>query len=178
MSSIGHGARSLDEFVAALEAAGIREVVDVRTAPASRKHPHFGSDALARSLEGRGMRYLHLGELGGWRRSRPDSANVALRSPGFRGYADHLESEEFARGYATLLQVARAVPTAFMCAETLWWRCHRRILADRLVADGWEVVHLLRPGESTPHRLSREGHVVGGRLTYDRAEVALPLDAL
>ena len=173
--SVGHGARVLDEFVAMLEDAGVRTIADVRTAPASRKHPHFAGPALARSLEARGIGYVHLAELGGWRRPRHDSPNAALRSPGFRGYADHLTSAEFGRGYARLTDLGRGAPTAFMCAETLWWRCHRRILSDRLVADGWEVMHLLAPGKREPHRLSKEARLVDGALVYDRAPVGASL---
>jgi uncharacterized protein (DUF488 family) len=174
--SIGHGARALEEFLATLDAAGLRALADIRTAPASRKHPHFGGSALARALEEHGVLYTHLKELGGWRRTRPDSPHVALRSPGFRGYADHLGSEEFARGYARLTDLARTLPTAYMCAETLWWRCHRRILSDRLVADGWEVIHLRRPREDEAHRMTKEARLSSDRLVYDGGAVSLLAD--
>lgn len=164
--SVGHGARSLDEFLATLD-ANVAAIADVRTAPASRRHPHFGREALSRTLEERGILYVHLPGLGGWRRPRPDSPHVALRSAPFRGYADHLATQEFALARERLEQLAAERPTAYLCAETLWWRCHRRILSDRLVAGGWEVVHLLRPGESEPHRLTPGARVVEGELVYD-----------
>jgi len=167
--SVGHGARSIDEFLATLQGVGITALVDIRTAPGSRKHPQFGRDALAKSLEAVGIRYLHLKGLGGFRRAVADSPNVALRSPAFRGYADHMGTEEFARAYGELVAIADAETTAYMCAETLWWRCHRRILSDRLAADGWEVLHLLRPGETRPHRPSPEARLADGRLVYDGA---------
>jgi len=144
----------------------VRVVADVRTAPGSRKHPHFGRRALEASLAERGIRYVHLPELGGFRRALPDSSNMGLRNVAFRGYADHAATDEFARGYARLTELAREMPTAFMCAETLWWRCHRRILADRLSLDGWEVTHVVRAGKSDPHLLSPEARLVGGTLTY------------
>ena len=171
--SMGHGARSIEEFLATLEQAGIEALVDIRTAPGSRKHPHFGRDALAEALGGKGIRYLHLKRLGGFRRALADSPNVALRSSAFRGYADHMASEEFAHAYRELVETATAETTACMCAETLWWRCHRRILSDRLAADGWEVLHLMKPGEILPHRPSPEARLQGGLLIYDGAAARL-----
>lgn len=165
--SIGHGAQPLAQFLETLREGGIGTLADVRTAPRSRKHPHFDGAALAASLRDAGIDYVHLKGLGGWRRADPSSPHAALRSPGFRGYADHLSSAEFARYYAILQEHARSRPTAYMCAETMWWRCHRRILSDRLFADDWSVLHLLRPGESEPHRLAKEARIVGGRLLYD-----------
>lgn len=171
--SIGHGARSLEDFLATLDAAGIRALADIRTAPASLRHPHFAGSALAPTLKARGIQYEHFKELGGWRRARPDSPQVALRSAGFRGYADHLGSAEFARGYARLCHLARALPTAYMCAETLWWRCHRRILSDRLVVDGWEVIHLRRPSDDEAHRMTKEARLTHDGLVYDGGAVSV-----
>lgn len=167
--SVGHGARPLDEMFDILDEAGVRQVVDIRTAPRSRRYPHFDRTALHTSLQERGIAYAHLRGLGGWRRARPDSPHVALRVPGFRGYADHLSSAEFARDYETLQALAREAPTAYMCAETYWWRCHRKILSDRLVVDGWEVVHLIRTGERQPHGLSRLACLSEGQLLYNVA---------
>jgi uncharacterized protein (DUF488 family) len=165
--SVGHGARPLAEFLALLEAGGVRVLVDVRSYPGSRLHPHFGRDALAAALGAVGIGYEHLRGLGGRRRGREGSPHAALRVPGFRAYADHMDSAEFARDYARLRDIAAAAPTAFMCAETLWWRCHRRFIADRLTADGWEVVHLLSPGDIRPHVLPSMVRVARGRLVYD-----------
>ena len=149
--------------------------MDIRTAPFSRRHPHFSGDALARSLAARGIAYEHRRDLGGWRRSPPSSPHAALKDPGFRGYADHLTDPGFTRAYDALRALAADRHVAFMCSETLWWKCHRRILSDRLVADGWEVLHLVSSGaDPLPHRLWELARLTSdGRLVYDRGELAL-----
>lgn len=164
--SVGHGARPIEELLATLDETGIRTLADVRSAPGSRKHPQFGRAELSVSLTERGIRYVHIAELGGFRRTLPESPNTAWRNESFRGYADHMASDEFARGYARLVELARELPTAFMCSETLWWRCHRRLLSDRLALDGWEVIHLMRPGESQAHRITPEARLAGGEVVY------------
>lgn len=166
--TVGHGARPLGEFLAVLEEAGVRRLLDVRTAPGSRRHPHFGREELAAALSARGIEYEWRRELGGWRRTRPGSPHTAIRSPGFRGYADHMETEEFERAVAWVVESSRTVPTAVMCAESLWWRCHRRLLADALTVRGCRVVHLLAPGQAEPHRLHPAARVEGTRIVYDR----------
>ena len=171
--SIGHGTRPIEELLAVLGDARIKALVDVRSAPGSRRHPQFGQSALMSSLARAGIEYLHLRGLGGRRDAAPDSPNVALRVDAFRGYADHMTSAEFAADYARLVALARERRTAFMCAETLWWRCHRRMLSDRLTADGWDVVHLLGPGKSEPHRMWDVARVVDGRLVYDGGAIPL-----
>jgi uncharacterized protein (DUF488 family) len=143
-------------------------VVDVRTAPGSRKHPQFGRAELAARLAIEGIDYEWRRDLGGWRRPSSDSPHVALRSPAFRGYADHMDSEEFERAIAWLIDSSRSVPTAFMCAESLWWRCHRRMVADALLARECTVVHLMEGGRRDPHRLHPAARVVGTRVVYDR----------
>ena len=169
--TIGHGARDIETFLELLEGAGVRRLVDVRTAPGSRKHPQFGKEALERSLDERDIEYVWRGrELGGWRRARPDSRHTAMRSPGFRGYADHMESEEFREARTWLVQTSSGTPTAVMCAESLWWKCHRRILADALVAIGVEVHHIMEGGKLDEHRLSRNARVEGDLPVYDVAE--------
>ena len=173
MWSIGHGARPISELLAVLNEAGIKLLADVRSAPGSRRHPQFGQAALAASLATAGIEYAHLRGLGGRRDAAPDSPHTALNVDAFRGYADHMAREEFAADYALLDTLARRTPTAFMCAETLWWRCHRRMLADRLTVDGWDVTHLLAPGKSEPHRLWDVARVVDGRLVYDGGTIAL-----
>lgn len=165
--SVGHGARPLAELLALLRENGIRTLVDVRSYPSSRRHPHFGRDALAAELSGEGIAYEHLKALGGRRREVASSPHRALLVAGFRAYADHMETDEFRAGFAHLLEFARERPTAFMCAESLWWQCHRRLLSDRLVADGWEVVHIVGPGKTEPHRLWELARLDRGRLVYD-----------
>jgi uncharacterized protein (DUF488 family) len=171
--SIGHGTRPIEEFVEVLRAADVHTLADIRSAPGSRRHPQFGQAALAASLKEAGIEYVHLRGLGGRRDAVPDSPNVALKVDAFRGYADHMSTAEFAADYARLIATAREQTTAFMCAETLWWRCHRRLLSDRLTVDGWDVVHLLAPGKSERHRLWDVARVVDGRLVYDGGAIPL-----
>ena len=171
--SVGHGTRPIEELVDVLRAAEVKTLADIRSAPGSRRHPQFGQAALAASLNAAGIEYRHLRGLGGRRGAAADSPNVALKVDAFRGYADHMSTEEFAADYARLVATARERATAFMCAETLWWRCHRRLLSDRLTVDGWDVVHLLAPGKSEPHRLWDVARVVDGRLVYDGGAIPL-----
>jgi uncharacterized protein (DUF488 family) len=172
--SIGHGARPLEELLATLRAAEIRTLADVRSQPGSRRHPQFGAQALAAALGEVGIAYEHLPELGGRREPHADSPHRALRVAGFRGYADHMGTPEFARGYERLLSLARGSRTSFMCAETLWWRCHRRLIADRLTVDGWTVTHLFTPGKSEPHVLWDAARTDDGRIVYDAGTLPLP----
>jgi uncharacterized protein (DUF488 family) len=165
--SIGHGARPLADFLALLRENGIATLVDIRSRPGSRRHPHFGQAALEAALSTAGITYVHLRALGGRRQEAGRSPHRAIRVAGFRAYADHMSSDEFREGYERLREVARAAPTAYMCAETLWWQCHRRLLSDRLVADGWQVTHILGPGQTEPHRLWEIARLRAGRLIYD-----------
>ena len=171
--SVGHGTRAIEDFVDVLRAAGVQVLADIRSAPGSRRHPQFGQAALGASLAEVGIDYAHLRGLGGHRDAAPDSPHIALKVDAFRGYADHMASVEFTADYARLGVIARERATAFMCAETLWWRCHRRLLSDRLTADGWDVVHLLAPGKSEPHRLWDVARLVDGRLVYDGGAIPL-----
>lgn len=172
--SLGHGARPLAEFLETARAAGIMSLVDVRSQPGSRRHPQFGAKPLEAALGEFGVAYLHLPELGGRRAARADSPHRGLRVAAFRGYADHMSTDEFARGYERLLALARESPTAFMCAETLWLRCHRRLIADRLSVDGWTVTHLFAPGRSEPHVLWDAARTSDGHLVYDAGTLPLP----
>jgi uncharacterized protein (DUF488 family) len=168
VDTVGHGARSLGAFVELLHSAGIRRLIDVRTAPGSRRHPHFGRDALSASLPENGVAYEWWGrELGGFRRPRPDSPHSALRVEAFRGYADHMETPEFADALQRLVAASAEEPTALMCAESVWWRCHRRMIADALDVAGCDVLHVMDGGRLEPHRRSDALRVVDGRLVYD-----------
>jgi uncharacterized protein (DUF488 family) len=171
--SVGHGTRPIEEFLDVLRSADVKLVADIRSAPGSRRHPQFGQASVAASLAAAGIEYAHLRGLGGRREAMADSPHVALKVDAFRGYADHMASAEFAAEYARLVALARGRPTAFMCAETLWWKCHRRLLSDRLAVDGWEVVHLLAVGKSEPHRLWDVARVAEGRLIYDGGAIPL-----
>ena len=165
--TVGHSTHGLDDFVALLRMHGIEQLADIRAVPKSRRHPHFHIDALARSLPERAIRYVHLPRLGGFRRVRDDSPNDAWRNESFRGYADYAMTEEFAAGLTELRGLAARDRTAMMCTEAVWWRCHRRLVADRLVVAGDYVWHIGADGRSSAHELSPFA-VVGddGQITY------------
>jgi uncharacterized protein (DUF488 family) len=163
---MGHSVRPLDEFIAVLAAYDIELVADVRRFPGSRRLPQYTAPALEESLAARGIAYRWLPELGGRRRPEPDSPNDAWRHPAFRGYADYLATEEFAGGLFELLMLAEGLRTVIVCAEVLWWRCHRRLIADVLVSLGVEVVHIRDEHSAEPHRIAPPARVVRGRLTY------------
>ena len=165
--TIGHSTRSIDDFVGALEAHGIEMVADVRRFPGSRRLPQFASESLAASLAARGIAYQWFPTLGGRRRPEPDSPNTGWRHPAFRAYADHVLTEPFADGLFELLMLAGGMRTAVMCAEVLWWRCHRRLIADVLVSLDVPVVHIRDAQHAEPHRLAAPARVVDGRLTYE-----------
>src|SRR5262245_27106082 len=141
--TIGHSTRTAEEFVALLQAHRVVQLADVRTYPMSRRLPHFNREILAAFLAQHDIAYRHFPALGGRRRPRPDSINGAWQHESFRGYADHMASREFQDGLAELLRYAAAGATAMMCAEALWWQCHRRLLADALVARGVPVLHIM-----------------------------------
>lgn len=142
-------------------------LVDVRRYPASRRHPQFGRETLAASLAGAGIGYVHEPDLGGRRAARPDSQHTAWRVEAFRGYADHMETPEFAAALARLMRRAAETPTVILCAEAVPWRCHRRLISDALVARGAEVLHILSPGHAEPHELDPNARVLpGGGLLY------------
>jgi uncharacterized protein (DUF488 family) len=151
--TIGHSTHSLDAFAALLGAHGIEILVDVRAYPRSRRHPHFDAGALAAGLSEHGFEYRHLRALGGRRRPRPDSPNGGWDVEAFRAYADHALTPAFGAALAELVALARARPAAIMCAEGLWWRCHRRLIADRLAAGGWTVCHIAPDGGLQEHVL-------------------------
>jgi uncharacterized protein (DUF488 family) len=165
--TVGHSTHSFDAFVALLTAHGIALLADIRSVPKSRRHPHFDTDALARSLPDRDLTYLHLPRLGGWRHAGASSPNGGWRNESFRGYADYAMGDEFAKGLAQLRELAAAQPVAMMCSEALWWRCHRRLVADRLVVAGDTVCHISSDGHASAHQLASFA-VVGadGQITY------------
>jgi len=165
--TIGHGTRPIESFLELLSHAGIHRLVDVRTAPGSRRHPHFGQETLAEALRRAGIEYRWARDLGGFRKTRPDSRHTALRNSGFRGYADYMETAQFLDARDHLVASARDRPTGAMCAESLWWRCHRRILSDSLTVAGCEVIHVMEGGRKEPHRLTDAARVVDGALIYD-----------
>jgi uncharacterized protein (DUF488 family) len=164
--TVGHSTRGPEEFIALIAAYGIGAVADVRRFPGSRKYPHFSREQLSDSLASASVEYLHVPELGGRRRPRPDSQNNAWRSESFRGYADHMETEEFRAGVERLLELAGRKKAAVMCSEAVWWRCHRALIADFLKVRGVEVEHILSMEKSAAHPYTSAARVVRGRLTY------------
>jgi len=164
--TIGHSTRSLDDFIALLRAHEVARIADVRTVPKSRRHPHFAGDALGASLPAAGIGYRHFPSLGGLRKPRRDSRNTAWRHEGFRGYADYMETAEFDTAVDRLVEWSADAPTAIMCAEAVWFRCHRQLIADALVARGIDVRHIMSPGSAPRHTLTSFAHVEKGRVSY------------
>jgi uncharacterized protein (DUF488 family) len=167
--TVGHSTRPIGQFVEVLRAHGIEAVADVRRFPASRRLPQFEAGALALALDAHGIAYRWLAPLGGRRRADPDSANPGWRHPAFRAYADPLASEEFAEGLFELEFLAGGLRIAVMCAEVLWWRCHRRLIADVLVSLGAEVMHIRDERKAEAHRLAPPARLAAGRLSYPEA---------
>jgi uncharacterized protein (DUF488 family) len=173
--TVGHSTRPIEELLALLAEHGVQTLVDVRRFPGSRRHPQFSRDALAASLAEAGIQYIHEPDLGGRRAARPDSPHTAWRVEAFRGYADHMETPEFAAALDRLIQRSTQETVAILCAEALPWRCHRRMISDALVARGLPVLHILGPGRADPHELNADAHVLpGGRLVYSGPEGAQP----
>jgi len=165
--TIGHSTRSFDELVEALRSFGVRVLVDIRTVPRSRHVPQFNVENLRRTLPNRRIRYRHMKALGGLRKPRADSTNTAWRNTGFRGFADYMETPQFADALAALRALARdAGPIAIMCAEAVPWRCHRSLVADALIARGDEVVDIMTPGKGNVHKLTPWARVEAKRVTY------------
>ncbi|HYD55949.1 MAG TPA: DUF488 domain-containing protein [Burkholderiales bacterium] len=162
--TIGHSTHPWDEFVALLERHGIEALADVRRFPASRKHPQYNQEPMRQNLGA--VTYVHLPELGGRRRMRADSHNTAWRNDSFRGYADYMETPEFAQAMDRFLELAAAKRTALMCAESVWWRCHRGLIADWLKVRGIEVLHIVGSGAPGEHPYTGAASVVDGRLSY------------
>jgi uncharacterized protein (DUF488 family) len=164
--TIGHSTHPVDAFLAMLRRYAIATLVDIRTIPGSRRNPQFGQASLRESLKEGGIGYLHMKSLGGLRRPDKDSSNRGWRNEAFRGYADHMQTEEFTRGIDELIVIAARGPTAIMCAEAVPWRCHRSLVADALLVRGIEVVDILSADHSQTHALTSFARVDGSSVTY------------
>lgn len=164
--TIGHSTRPLDLFLDLLRSHDVACIADVRTVPRSRRHPQFSRDALERSLPEAGIRYEHFADLGGLRKPRRDSSNAGWRHPSFRGYADYMQTAAFGAALERLETLAAAVPTAVMCAEAVWWQCHRQLIADALVARGHLVRHIMSAQPAPAHALTSFARVDAGHVTY------------
>jgi uncharacterized protein (DUF488 family) len=156
----GHSTRAIEELMEMLRERRIETLTDVRRFPGSRRHPQFSRDALAASLDAAGIGYVHEADLGGRRAPRPDSPNTAWRVAAFRGYADYMAQPPFRAALARLLRRAVESPTAVLCAEAVPWRCHRRLIADAAVVQGFDVVHLIAPGRAESHALNPTARLV------------------
>lgn len=169
--TIGHSTRKIEIFLELLAENGIRAVTDVRMYPGSKRYPQFNRENLARSLTEIGISYEHFPELGGRRKPRPDSRNSAWRNESFRGYADYMETNEFGAGIDRLVDLGTKMgSTAIMCAEALWWRCHRSLIADFLKARGFEVIHILDLKKTESHPFTSAARIVDGKLSYESVE--------
>lgn len=173
--TIGHSTHPIEEFVAMLLGHNIEVLADVRRFPASRKFPHFNADTMTEVLQANGIEYMPFLELGGRRKARPDTHNTAWRSEAFRGYADYMETPEFAACAARLMETARERRTAIMCSEAVWWRCHRGLVSDYAKARGWQVLHIMTPTKADPHPFTSAASIVDGKLSYEATGEQLTL---
>jgi len=164
--TIGHSNRTIEEFIGLLRQNGIACLLDIRTIPKSRHNPQFGQDQLAASLAEAGIEYRYLQGLGGLRRPHKESPNAAWRNVSFRGYADYMQTEEFAANVDTVVELGRAKPCALMCAEAVPWRCHRSLVADALLVRGVLVDDIIDARQRRPHKLTPFARVEGLRITY------------
>jgi uncharacterized protein (DUF488 family) len=174
--TIGHSTRPIGEFLEMLQAHGIRRLVDVRTVPRSGHNPQFNREDLAHALHNRRIHYRHMPALGGLRHPRRDSMNTAWRNASFRGYADYMQTQEFAQALDLLIELGGQEPTAAMCAEAVPWRCHRSLIADALLVRGIDVLEILSATRTTPLTLHPWAHIEGTAVTYPGEQQTLPLD--
>ena len=178
--TIGHSTHAIDAFLGLLRAHKIEALADVRLLPGSRRYPHFNREALATALQQVEIDYAHFPDLGGRRKPRPDSPNTAWRNEAFRGYADHMETAEFQRGMTHLVELAMQKRVAVMCAEAVWWQCHRALISDWLKVRGVEVLHILSENKAEPHPFTSAAQIIDGQLSYrapraDATHAELPL---
>lgn len=166
--TIGHSTHPLDEFVAMLKSFQIELVADIRSFPSSRRYPHFNKDALAISLPENNMEYTHLKALGGRRKTVPNSHNTGWRLDAFKGYADYMETDDFKNAVQELKHLAKTKRVAFMCAEAVWWRCHRSLVSDYLKHEGWTVAHIMAAGKGNEHPYTSPARIVDNKLVYSK----------
>jgi uncharacterized protein (DUF488 family) len=164
--TIGHSTHSHEEFIHILESFHIECVVDIRSFPGSRRYPHFNKEALEVSLPENNIKYIHLRDLGGRRKMKPDSINTGWRLAAFRGYADYMETRSFKEAIQELESFGNKERIAYMCAEALWWRCHRSLVSDYLKLHGWTVIHIIDIRKSQEHIYTSPSKIVNGELLY------------
>jgi uncharacterized protein (DUF488 family) len=171
--TIGHSTQAIDHFIERLQANEIKQLIDIRTVPKSRRNPQFNSDALAVSLHAAKIAYVHMKHLGGLRHPRRDSINLGWRNDSFRGYADYLQTEEFAAALARAIDLAKHAPTVLMCAEAVPWRCHRSLVSDALIARGIRVLEIMGSAKPKEHALTPFARVRGAQITYPADQASL-----
>ena len=171
--TVGHSTHSAEDFLGILRAHGIEAVADVRRFPGSRRHPHFGRDALRALLAAAGIEYHEFPDLGGRRTPRPDSHNTAWRNAAFRGYADYMDTPEFNDAMRRLEQITAAWRTAILCAEALWWHCHRALISDYLKIRGVDVLHISDAKHASSHPFTTAAQTIDGRLSYGPSQLEL-----
>jgi uncharacterized protein (DUF488 family) len=164
--TIGHSTHSIQEFIAILKSFDIELVADIRNFPGSKRYPHFNKEVLETALCENNVQYIHLKDLGGRRKPKPDSINTPWRNSAFRGYADYMESDLFKDAVKILEKNALKSRTAFMCSEAVWWRCHRSLVSDYLKVNGWKVMHISGVNKETEHPYTSPAKIVGGKLSY------------
>lgn len=164
--TIGHSTRSLEEFTGLLQSNHIKNVADIRHYPGSKRYPHFNKAELSESLVDNNFNYYHIIQLGGRRKANADSKNIAWHHPAFRGYADYMETKDFKEGIKQLEELGMQQPTAFMCSEAVWWRCHRSMVADYLKANGWKVIHIMGLNHTIEHPYTSPAKIIDGKLNY------------
>ena len=165
--TIGHSTHPLEEFIEILHSFSISVLADVRNFPGSRRYPHFNKELLESSMKENNIRYMHFKELGGRRKPMPDSINTRWRNEAFRGYADYMQTDAFITSVGELQEVAREEQVAYMCAEAVWWSCHRSLISDYLKIRGWEVMNIMAKGKADEHPYTSAARIVDEELRYD-----------
>ena len=166
--TVGHSTRTIDELIAMLQSFRIALLADVRNYPGSRRYPHFNKDAFEISLAKENIQYVHLKDLGGRRKPKPDSKNTIWRNDAFRGYADYMDTDAFNKAAEQLELLADKQRTAYMCSEAVWWRCHRSLISDYLKSIGWTVMHIMDIHKAEEHPYTSAARIVNGMLTYNK----------
>jgi uncharacterized protein (DUF488 family) len=169
--TIGHSTRSLEELISILDSFEIKLLADIRSFPGSRRFPQFNKELLKKTIPKAGIEYIHLPELGGRRKAKPDSKNTAWRLAAFRGYADYMETDEFKNAIEELENLALTKRTAYMCSEAVWWRCHRSLVSDYLKVHGWKVMHIMGEGKATEHPFTAPAQEKQGKLFYGKEQI-------
>lgn len=169
--TVGHSTHGLNDFISMLHLFSIQIIVDIRRFPGSRKYPWFNKDDLARELQGAGIKYVHMEALGGRRKVQQHSKNTRWRNASFQGYADYMGTVDFEKAVNELETIAQERPTAYMCSESVWWRCHRSMVSDYLKARGWTVLHIMSMGKAEEHPYTSPARISDGRVFYSNDDL-------